>query len=168
MIDDMHDAKPQLGIVAAATVCPKCGYERPGGADACPRCGLLVSRWSGYLAPSLEHPALDVLWAKVEADWDDDGPHARFLDQAATLGALDVAAAHYRRRLLQSEAAGGDARAQAGVDRAVRLALEIQGVQAPDPSLGNLARLIKIAGIFIALALFVATLWVVWAALGRR
>jgi hypothetical protein len=116
------------------------------------------------VAPSLEHPALDGLWANVEADWENDAAHARFLDQAAVLGTLDIAAARYRQRLKKD----ADPRAQAALDRAVRLALEIQGVQAPDPGLGKLARLIKITGILIAVGLFVATLWVVWATLGRR
>jgi hypothetical protein len=123
-----------------------------------------VSRWAGFVAPSLEHPALDGLWAKVEADWENDAAHARFLDQAAVLGTLDIAAARYRQRLKKD----ADPRAQAALDRAVRLALEIQGVQAPDPGLSKLARLIKFTGILIAVGLFVATLWVVWATLGRR
>src|SRR5262245_28315700 len=109
-----------IGIVAAATICPKCGAERAPGADSWARSGLLVSRWSGFEQPqSLGPPAVGTLWAGVEADWDNGAPHARFLDQAAVLGALDLAAARYRRRLLE----GSDVRAQAGLDRAVRLAL---------------------------------------------
>src|SRR5438093_748502 len=128
-----------IGIVAAATVCPKCAQERPAGADACPHCGLLVSRWAMFTPPPLDHPALDALWATVEADWDNDAPHARFLDQAAALGVLDLAAAHYRRRLQPDS----DGRAQAGLDRAVRLALQIQGVQAPDPGLSAAIGIVK-------------------------
>jgi hypothetical protein len=160
-----------IGIVAVATVCPKCASDRPVGADSCPRCGLLVSRWSNFARPEIHHPVLDTLWARVEAEWSDEGRHARFLDQAAVLGALDVAAARYRSRLArlaEGRDEGERSRAQAGLDRAVRLALQLQGVQAPDPAIASAGRLVKIAGLFIALVLFVTTLWVVWAMLSRR
>ncbi len=153
-----------IGIVAE-TVCPKCGEERRPGADACRRCGLLVSRWATFkkdILPAV--PVLDALWAKLEADWENDALHARFLDEAATLGSLDLAAARYRARLRR----GDDPRAQAGLDRAVRLVLQLHKVEGPDPALGTAARLVKFAGIFIAVVLFVATVWVMWAALGRR
>jgi len=52
--------------------------------------------------------------------------------------------------------------------RAVKLALQLQQVQAPDPSLGKLARWVKMAGLFIAALLAVATGWVLWVAMGRR
>jgi hypothetical protein len=101
----------------------------------------------------------------VEAGWDDDSAHARFLDQAAVLGALDLAAACYRRKL---GAQATQARAQSGLDRAVRLALQLHQASPHDPSIARTARLVKFAGIFVALVLFVATMWVVWVAVARR
>jgi hypothetical protein len=155
--------------VAAATVCPKCSSERRPGADSCARCGLLVSRWAGFVpSQPAADPLLDGLWARVEAGWEDDAPHARFLDQAAVLGALDLAAARYRTKLRGDSAP----RAQAGLDRAVRRALQLQEAAAlrprEDPSLAAVGRWVKYSGISVAIALFIATLWVVWAALGRR
>jgi hypothetical protein len=152
-----------IGIVAP-TACPKCGYERPPGADACPRCGLLASRWASFVPPTgAGNAGLDALWGRVEAAWGEDAPHARFLEHAATQGALHLAAARYRSRL-------PDEKAQAGLDRAVKLALQLQQVtaQAPDPSLSKLAQLVKVAGLFLAALLAAATVWVLWVAMGRR
>jgi hypothetical protein len=42
-------------------------------------------------------PALDELWAKVSARWDDDKAHAAFLELCRLQGALSEAAARYRR-----------------------------------------------------------------------
>jgi hypothetical protein len=146
------------------TVCPKCARERSAGADACAGCGLLVSRWSGW-APDLGgEPRLTPLWAEIEESWEDDARHARFLDAAAGWSALDLAAAHYRDALRRRP---GDTRAQAGIDRAVRLALQLQEVAGREPALGAGARWLKLFGVAVAAVLLLATMWVLVSTLRR-
>jgi hypothetical protein len=159
-------------IVTAPTVCPKCQRERRAGEDACAKCGLLVSRWAGFANEIQSHPLLDALWGKVEESWEDDARHARFLDEAAAAGALDLAAARYATRLRQhSNSEGGsdsdsDPRARAGLERATRLALQLQKLTA-DSDLGQAARWLKVAGAAVAIALFAATLWVLFQSFRR-
>jgi hypothetical protein len=105
--------------------------------------------------------ALEALWARLESAWEDDTRHARFLEQANSLGALHFAAARYRSRL-------PDGKAQTGLDRAVKLALQLHEGQAPDAGIGRLGRVVKIGFVFIALMFLSATMWVVWVAVGRR
>src|SRR3954468_19294973 len=104
----------RLGGVRLATACPKCQRERMPGEDACARCGLLVARWEGFAAEEPTHPALEEPWKKLEATWGDDAAHTAFLELAATVEGLDVAAARYRRRKLaqpgDEKAGGGGAR----------------------------------------------------------
>jgi hypothetical protein len=90
----------------------------------------LVARWEDFAAaappPPLD-PLLDAPWAALDAAWDEDSAHARFLDAAAAADALDVAASHYRRR---RDANPGDARARAGLERTLLLAQRIYQARA--------------------------------------
>jgi hypothetical protein len=149
--------------MAIAHVCPKCRRERRAGEDACARCGLLVTRWEGWSGDPPAHPLLDGLWAACEADWEDPAAHERFLEQAVAAGGLDVAAARYRAAHRQRQ---GDARAEAGLLRATRLA----DAQLTALQIGRAGRtglfatrwgglLVGAAALAIALALFALALW---------
>jgi hypothetical protein len=141
--------------MAIAPVCPKCRRERRPGEDACARCGLLVTRWEGWVDDAPAHPLLDGLWAACEADWQDAAVHDRFLEQATAAGELDVAAARYRAACRQRP---GDARAQAGLKRTLVL-VENQIEQRP-PSSASLARwLPALAALAVAVALLAMLLW---------
>jgi hypothetical protein len=105
--------------------------------------------------------ALEALWARLESAWEDEARHAHFLEHASALGALHFAAACYRRRL-------PDGKAQTGLDRAVKLALQLQDGQAPDAGIGRLGRVVKIGFVFVGLMFLSATVWVLWAVVGRR
>jgi hypothetical protein len=124
----------------------------------------LVSRWAGWSVDLSGEPQLSALWARLEEAWDDDPRHAAFLDAAAGLGALDLAAAHYREALRRRP---GDVRAQAGIDRAVRLALQLQEATGREPALGPGARWLTRAGVALAAALLLATVWVLVTTLRR-
>jgi hypothetical protein len=115
-------------MVPVPSRCPKCQQERRDGASSCPRCGLVVVRWERFAAtaPPID-PVLDAPWASLEAAWADDAAHSRFLDAAAGADALDVAAAHYRRR---RQADPDDARAAGGLERTLLLAQRIYQARA--------------------------------------
>lgn len=140
------------------TACPKCQRERLPGEDACARCGLLVARWDGFAVEEPSHPALEEPWRKLEAAWDDDQAHTAFLELAATVDGLDVAAAKYRRRKL---AAPEDARAERGLSRAVTMAqtLYVARAQAERPPRAPV--ILKIAGTMFAGLILLAAVYVV-------
>ncbi len=144
--------------VRLPTACPKCQRERLPGEDACARCGLLVARWEGWAGGEPTHPALEEPWAKLQASWSDDAAHARFVELAATVDALDVAAAHYRRRAL---AEPGDPRAQHGLQRAVAMAqtLYVARAQAERPPRAPV--ILKVVGTMFAGLILLAALWVI-------
>jgi hypothetical protein len=151
--------------MAPPTICPKCNRERLPGEDACSRCGLLVARWASFAAAEApSHPVLDGLWGKVEESWEDDARHARFLEEAASVGGLELAAHRYRNRLRHEN----DARAQAGLERAVKMAIQLQEVTASEPVLGAGARWLKLGVLVAAALLLAATVWVLVVALSRR
>jgi hypothetical protein len=146
------------------TICPKCRRERLPGEDSCARCGLLVARWGSFAADAPSHPVLDGLWGKVEESWEDDARHARFLEEAAALGGLELAAHRYRTRLRREN----DPRAQAGLERAVKMAIQLQEVTASEPVLGAGARWLKLGVLVGAALLLAATVWVLTVALTRH
>jgi hypothetical protein len=76
--------------------CPKCQHPRKVGEDACARCGLLVTLWPGWSFERPASPVLDAGWAALEPAWADEAAHARFLELAASVGELELAAARYR------------------------------------------------------------------------
>ena len=136
------------------TACPKCQRERLPGVDACARCGLLVARWEGFAVEEPSHPALEEPWRKLEAAWNDDKAHSAFLELAATVDGLDVAAAKYRKRKL---AAPDDGRAERGLERAVTMAqtLYVARAQAERPPRAPV--ILKLLGtMFAGLILLVA------------
>ncbi len=145
--------------------CPKCQRERLPGEDACARCGLLVSRWEGFVIaePTLE--ALDQPWAELQARWGDAQQHARFIDLAASLDALDVAAARYRRmRLAQPD----DERAQAGLRLAVERAQSLYVLKAQMERPPRAPVVLKLLGTMFAGLILIAALWTLFAAFGHR
>ncbi len=150
--------------------CPKCQRTPLPNEAACGRCGLKRSRWATFAEELPSHPVLDALWKKVEEAWDDDACHTRFIDEASALGALDLAAARYRKRLRSSDG-NDDPRAQAGLDRAARLVLSQNVAPSRDEGaavLGSAARTLKWVGVVAAAALLGATVWVLFIAMTRR
>jgi hypothetical protein len=126
--------------------CPKCAHAQRLGDAACPQCGLLRERFAGYVDASEPHPVIDSRFGELSGRWEDEAAHAAFIEEAVRVGALDLAAGHYRRWLaehpddpqakgaleraaalierLQVTALAADARAQkASVRRALRVAL---------------------------------------------
>ncbi len=140
------------------TACPKCQRERLPGEDACARCGLLVARWEGFAAEEPTHPALEEPWHQLEASWNDDKAHNAFLELAATVDGLDVAAAKYRKRKL---ATPDDERAERGLARAVTMAqtLYVARAQAERPPRAPV--ILKIAGTMFAGLILLAAIYVV-------
>ncbi len=119
----------------------------------------MVARWAHFAAdaPPVD-PVIDVPWATLEAAWDEDGAHAKFLDAAASADALDVAAAHYRRR---RDGNPEDARARAGLERTLLLAQRIyqaraQSERTPPSSLTTL----KLLGTIFAGLVFGAVVYI--------
>jgi hypothetical protein len=105
--------------VRELTACPKCQRERRPGDSACPRCGLVVTRWSGWVATVSAHPVVDDGWRTLRESWEDDAAHRRFLEACAGVDALDLAAARYREELRLHPSSS---RAEAGLRRAASLA----------------------------------------------
>jgi hypothetical protein len=137
--------------------CPKCQLERRPGADGCARCGLLVTRWETFAAETPAHPVLDPLWSALVSRWNDDGAHQRFLDAAAIADALDLAAARYRQRYYADR---DDARAQGGLERAVRLAQTLYEARARSERPPRAPLILKIAGTMCAGLVLIAAVWV--------
>jgi hypothetical protein len=77
-------------------VCPKCGTSAAPDEEACVRCGLRTSLWSSYRDEIPGHPPLDDEWPGLQAAWEDEVAHSRFIEIAARTDGLDVAAARYR------------------------------------------------------------------------
>ncbi len=143
------------------TVCPKCQRERRPGDDACARCGLTVTRWESFTDEVAAHPALDAAWAELEPRWSDPDAHRRFIELAASADALDLAAAHYRRRL---KADSSDERARKGLARAGSLAESLHAARLDAERLrtpiwlrmagylgGGLVAIVLLYGIWLAL-----------------
>src|SRR4051812_32618418 len=113
-----------MSLAQPPTVCAKCGHGTISS-GACARCGLLVENWPTYTETVRSHPYLDARWAKLVAAWDEDVAHTRFLDEAARLEALDVAAGRFRARLREDP---NDPRAAAGLERSAILAERIHAL----------------------------------------
>lgn len=148
----------RLICVRVATACPKCQRERVPGAEACSRCGLLVARWEGFAVEEPTHPLLEEPWQKLEQSWTDDAVHSAFLELAATVDGLDVAAAKYRRRVL---AAPDDLRAERGVARAVTMAQTLYVARAQAERPPRTPVILKIVGTMFAGLILLAALYVV-------
>ena len=117
-----------------------------------------MARWDGFAVEEPSHPALEEPWRKLEAAWDDDKAHTAFLELAATVDGLDVAAAKYRRKKL---AAPEDAKAERGLARAVTMAqtLYVARAQAERPPRAPV--ILKIAGTMFAGLILLAAVYVV-------
>lgn len=145
--------------------CPKCRHERQPGQDACARCGLLVARWEGFQPelPSLE--PVDRAWAELLASWSDEGAHRRFLELAAQVDGLDVAAALYKQRSL---AEPDDGRAREGLARAVTLAQERYAARARDSIEDSYTRIRNVILVCAAVVTAVVTVWLAAVVFHRR
>jgi hypothetical protein len=145
--------------------CPKCQRERLPGKNACVRCGLLVTRWEGFAVVEPTLPALDEPWAELERKWEDAEAHHRFLDLAATLDGLDVAAARYRRiNLLRPD----DERAQVGLRQAAERAQRLYVTRAQMERPPRAPAILKLLGTMFAGLILLAALWAVATALRFR
>jgi hypothetical protein len=151
--------------VRLSTVCPKCQRERLPGEDACARCGLLVARWEGYAIEEPTHPALDTPWVELEANWQSDEAHQKFLELAAACDGLDMAAARYRKRSLADVT---DARAKKGVERAVTMAQTLYRARAAAERPPRAPAILKLVGTMFAGFILIAAVWVLVVALRTR
>jgi hypothetical protein len=151
--------------VRLPTVCPKCQRERLPAEDSCARCGLLVTRWEGFAAEEPTHPALEEPWEKLVASWQDDEAHARFLELAASVDGLDVAAARYRKR---KQADPNDAKAEHGLVRAVTMAqtLYVARAEAERPPMAPVV--VKLVGTLFAGLILLAAVWVLFVTLFQK
>jgi hypothetical protein len=143
------------------TVCPKCQRERRPGEDACARCGLTVTRWESFTDEVAPHPAIDAAWAELESRWNDADAHRRFLDLAASADGLDLAAAHYRKRLKGDPS---DERARKQLERASALAETMHAARL------NAERVrtpiwLRVAGYLGGGLVAIVLLWGIWLAL---
>jgi hypothetical protein len=134
------------------------------GEDSCARCGLLVARWEGFAAEEPNHPALDEPWQKLLAEWQDDAAHTRFLELAATVDGLDIAAAKYRRMQL---ATPEDARAEKGLSRAVNMAQTLYKAKAQAERPPRAPIILKVVGTMFAGMILLTAIYVVMVTLVR-
>jgi hypothetical protein len=104
------------------------------------------------------HPALEEPWEKLQAAWHDDSLHTRFLELAATVDGLDVAAAKYRRRKL---AEPDDEKAEKGLQRAVNMAHTLYVAKAEAERPPRAPVILKIVGTMFAGLILLAALWAV-------
>jgi len=148
----------RLRRVRINTVCPKCQRERMPGEDSCARCGLLVARWEGFAADDPSHPALEEPWQVLQAAWHEDAAHTRFLELAASVEGLDVAAARYRRRQL---AEPHDEKAARGLQRAVNMAQTLYQAKAAAERPPRAPVILKVVGTMFAGLILLAALYVV-------
>src|SRR5215470_10497176 len=139
--------------------CPKCGRERRPGDEACARCGLRVALWEGWKEEIPSIPVLDEAWQKLQGEWNDERAHRRFIEQAAQLDALDVAAAHYRH--VKRERAD-DARAEEGLKRAAQLAVSLYAQKAQAARTVPPSGWWRIAGLIGAIVIILAGFWSAW------
>jgi hypothetical protein len=107
--------------------------------------------------------ALDAAWASVQAHWDDDAAHKRFVALAMTLDRLPEAGRRYRAERERAEAAGDEARAASARKRIdALLAAATQRMlatrTAPDAPRRARARVTWIA-VGVAAAIVAATVW---------
>lgn len=144
------------------TECPKCQKERKPGEDACARCGLLVARFELYRDELPELPAIDEAWAALAGRWEDDEAHRRFLETAAACDGLDLAAGHYRKVRAERP---DDARAEAGLERAVELAVNLYIGRTLAARAEGTSRLLKLAGLAGGAAVVLAALLLLYAVL---
>jgi rubredoxin len=89
------------GQVTASVVCPKCGKKSAGGAQACPRCGLVFAMWNPDTGTGMVRldAAGEELWRKVQENWSDSSGHEAFLKHCLQTDSLAAAGRLYRERL---------------------------------------------------------------------
>jgi hypothetical protein len=104
------------------------------------------------------HPALEEPWQKLEAGWHDDAAHLRFLELAATVDGLDVAAAKYRKRKL---AEPEDERAEKGLQRAINMAHTLYVAKAEAERPPRAPAILKIVGTMFAGLILLAAVYAV-------
>jgi hypothetical protein len=59
---------------ATGKPCPKCGHRQLGG-EACKKCGLVFSRWTGSTTVLDDDAEGAALWARVVESWGDPARH---------------------------------------------------------------------------------------------
>jgi hypothetical protein len=90
---------PELSTEPA---CPKCQRRRDEETTAaCPRCGLVYSRWSPDKAAQLVKldEKAEALWSAARRSWKDESKHDAFLKYCSLAGLLAAAGRCYRLRL---------------------------------------------------------------------
>lgn len=142
--------------VRVSTVCPKCQRERMPAEEACARCGLLVERWEGFSFEIPSLPPIDSAWTDLESRWADDDAHRRFLDLAADLGGLDIAAAHYRK---VRDERPSDVRAEHGLRRASNLAQSLYAARAQADRTRTPSGMLRAAGLVGAILVVLGAMW---------
>jgi hypothetical protein len=104
------------------------------------------------------HPALEEPWERLQAAWHDDAAHTRFLELAATVDGLDVAAAKYRKRKL---AEPDDEKAEKGLQRAINLAHTLYVAKAEAERPPRAPVILKIVGTMFAGLILLAAVYAV-------
>ncbi len=117
-----------------------------------------MTRWEGFAAEEPTHPALEEPWQQLVAGWDDDAAHTRFLELAAAVDGLDVAAARYRKR---KQADPSDARAERGLQRSVTMAQTLYVARAEAERPPRAPMILKLVGTMFAGLVLLAAIWAV-------
>jgi hypothetical protein len=128
---------------ADAMDCPKCG-QRQRKAVSCRRCGLLAEHMHKYEDEHVVPEVFAGLWKDVEANWDDDSVHERFVDSASAAGQLAFAARVYRKR-------GGE-RASQMLDRIVRMTEATMASGSREAVERKSRRLVVVVAVFFVVA----------------
>lgn len=144
--------------------CPKCQRERRPGDDSCGRCGLLITRWEGFAHVEPTHEALEQPWIELQTAWSDPSAHVRFLELAAMVDGLDVAAARYRRVSLERP---DDEVAQTGLRQSVERAHTLYVTRARLERPPRAPAILKLVGTMCAGLIMIVALWTLFHILYR-
>jgi len=148
--------------------CPKCGEPQKRSA-ACPRCGLIFSKWNPVAAasaPGGDVGAAAALFAACEADWDDPARHDAFLAHCTEAGAWAYAATAYRRQTTVPERRAIAVERLDKVRERAEKALAIAPRMQREKSTKNPLK--SAAVLAVVVALFIAGIWFIGGRLSSR
>jgi len=114
-----------------------------------------ISASERALETSASEGVLDTAWEKVEADWEDDDVHQKFVALCDTLGRLDEAGARYRAIAAEDESRA--ARAEKSIKMVIaRAMIGLQAMQS-EPT-DRPRKIIYGVGLLVAATLLIVTL----------
>jgi hypothetical protein len=151
---------------ASGERCPKCKRVRRRGERACPRCGLLASRFAHYAAAAREEPEpIAGYWLHCRENWLSPAAHTLLLDVAVRLQCVPAVARRYREVLDEEPdepiAARNLQRLTLVIERAARAQV---GATVPRHWLPAM----RMAGWVVASMLLVLAVWILAFALRAR